>query len=84
LTIKQLDFTDEEIADFYKLIGKNVKRLRKEKGVTQLELGLNIGQSGAGTISVAEIYQNKKHFNIEHVYKISKVLDIDICEFFKP
>lgn len=84
MIIKQLDFTEEEIAEFYRLIGKNVKKLRQEKGVTQLELGLTIGQTGSGTISVAEIYQNKKHFNIEHLYKIAKVLDIDFCEFFKP
>ena len=26
---------------------------------------------------------NKKHFNIEHLAKISKVLDVDICKFFQ-
>jgi len=23
-----------------------------------------------------------KHYNIEHLYKIAKALDVDICEFF--
>ncbi|NCD12817.1 MAG: XRE family transcriptional regulator [Epsilonproteobacteria bacterium] len=77
------DFTDEEIANFYRLIGKNVKRLRQEKGLTQMELGLALGHTGVGTISVAEVYHNKKHFNLEHLYKIAKILDCDISEFFK-
>ncbi|WP_281389197.1 hypothetical protein [Nitrosophilus labii] len=32
---------------------------------------------------MAEIYLNKKHFNIAHLAKIAKVLDVSICEFFK-
>ncbi len=49
-----------------------------------MELGLALGHTGVGTVSVAEIYHNKKHFNIEHLYKIAKILEVDICEFFKP
>jgi len=24
-----------------------------------------------------------KHYNIEYLYKISKALEVDVCEFFK-
>lgn len=58
-------------------------RIRKEKGVTQLELALSIGLKSVGLISVAEIYHNKKHFNIEHLYKIANVLDVEITDFFQ-
>ena len=34
-------------------------------------------------VSAAELYKNKKHFNIEHLYKISKILEIDIEILFK-
>ena len=78
------EFSDDEIADFYRFIGKNVKRLRQEKGLTQMELGLALGHTGVGTVSVAEVFHNKKHFNLEHLYKIAKILDCDICEFFCP
>ena len=74
----------EEIEDLYRLIGKNVKRIREEKGKSQLDLALSIGHSSAGFVGKAEICIHNKHFNIEHLYKISKVLDIDICEFLKP
>ena len=84
LGLKDVEFGDEQIADFYRLIGQNVKRLRKEKNVSQLELGLAIGHTGVGTISVAEVYYNNKHFNLEHLYKIAAVLECDICEFFRP
>lgn len=77
------EFSEDEVVDFYRRIGKNVKRLRNEKGFTQMELGLALGHTGVGTISVAEVYHNKKHFNLEHLYKIAKILDCDICEFFK-
>ncbi|MCX6073590.1 MAG: helix-turn-helix transcriptional regulator [Campylobacterales bacterium] len=58
-------------------------RLRKEKGMTQLDLALSIGLKSVGLISVAELYHNKKHFNLEHLYKIAKILEIDLCDFIK-
>ncbi len=79
-----IDFTDEQIASFYKLVGKNVKRIRTEKGISQLDLALALGLKSVGLISVAELYHNKRHFNLEHLYKIAAVLECDICEFFRP
>jgi hypothetical protein len=84
LSLKEIEFDNEQVAEFYRLIGQNVKRLRKEKNVSQLELGLAIGHTGVGTISVAEVYYNSKHFNLEHLYKIAAVLECDVCEFFRP
>ena len=67
----------------YKTIGANIKKARKDKNITQLELSLAIGHKAVGTVSMAEIYHNKKHFNIEHLVKIAEVLEVDICEFFE-
>ena len=66
----------------YREIGENVKRIRQEKRVSQLELSLAIGHKAVGTVSMAEICLNNKHFNIEHLVKIAEVLEVDICEFF--
>lgn len=77
------DITSENIDELHRKIGANVMKARKEKGLTQLDLALSIGLKSVGLISVAEIYHNKKHFNIEHLYKIANVLDIEINEFFK-
>ena len=67
----------------YKTIGKNVAKLRKEKGFSQLDLSLQMGYKSVSVVSASEIYYNNKHFNIEQLLKISQILEVDICEFFK-
>ncbi len=69
-------FTEEELEDFYKRVGKNVKKYRKEKNMTQLQLALDIDHNSVGYIAKAELYKYKKHFSLEQIYKIAKVLDV--------
>ena len=71
------------IDDFHKIIGQNVKRIRKEKGISQLDLAHRIGHKSVSIISFAEINHKNNHFNIEHLLKIAYVLEVDICEFLK-
>ncbi len=68
----------------YKTIGKNVALLRKEKQLSQLELSLAMGYKSVSVVSGAEICYNSKHFNLDQLLKISQILGVDICEFFKP
>lgn len=77
------DMSDTYINDFHKIIGLNVKRLRKEKDLSQLDLAHRIGHKSVSIISCAEINHKNNHFNIEHLLKIAYVLEVDICEFFK-
>ena len=75
---------NELISDeLYILIGKNVARLRNEANLSQLELSLEMGNKSSSLVSAAELYANKRKFNIAQLHKIAKILDIDICEFFK-
>lgn len=67
----------------YKQIGQNVAKYRKEKGLSQLDLSLAMGYKSVSVVSGAEIYYNGKHFNLEHLLKISQILNIEISEFFK-
>ncbi|WP_323587480.1 helix-turn-helix domain-containing protein [Aliarcobacter butzleri] len=67
----------------YKQIGQNVAKYRKEKSLSQLDLYLAMGYKSVSVVSGAEIYYNGKHFNIEHLLKISQILKVDISEFFK-
>lgn len=64
-------------------VSKNVKKYREQKGYTQMQLALEIGMSGGAYLGRAELRKPNHHFNIKHIAKISKVLDVDICEFFK-
>ena len=78
-----VDYTDEEVQAFHYKISQNIKKIRTEKGVTQLDLALTIGHKSMSTIGKIEAGLEDKHYNIEHLYKIAKALDVDICEFFK-
>lgn len=76
--------SEEEIELLHKQISKNVKHYRLEKEMSQLELALTIGLKSGAFFGNAENNTNSKHFNIEHIYKISKALNIPIAKFFEP
>lgn len=76
------DFTEEKKEEFYKLVGKNVARLRKKHQLSQLKLSQMIGHKSTSLLSGSEIYYNKQHFSLEHLALISYVLNEDISEFF--
>ena len=67
----------------YLIIGKNVKKYRLQKGVSQLKLSLEMGYKSVSIVSMSEVYAGNKHFNIEHLLKISKILDVSINNFFE-
>ncbi len=75
-----LDKFSNEILD---IVSANVKKYRELKGYTQMQLALEIGLSGGAYLGRAEIRKNNHHFNITHIAKISKVLDVPIEEFFR-
>ena len=64
-------------------IFKNVANFRKAKNLSQLDLSLKLGHKSVSIVASAERFYKKKHFNIEHLIKISYILEVDICNFFK-
>jgi transcriptional regulator with XRE-family HTH domain len=81
--MKECSIDETQLKSIYQRIGNNVKTIRKSKNISQLALSLAIGHKAVGTVSMAEIGLNNKHFNIEHLVKIADVLEVDVCEFFK-
>ena len=77
-----LDDLDMEVQELHVVIGKNVKKFREKKGFSQKSLSLEMGHDSTTIISLAELGKGKR-FNVEHLYKLSKVLDVDICDLFK-
>ena len=77
------DIEDSKIDDFYKLIGSNVKKIRNQKGLTQLQLSQALGHKSVGLVSQSELYLKKQHFNIKHLYQIAYILDVPITTFFE-
>lgn len=76
--------TQAEIDGFFEIISFNVKRLRKERGLSQLEVALSIGQKSVGFYAHTENYKHGKHFNLLHLFKLSRLFEVKMSEFFKP
>lgn len=79
-----LEFHQKDVDAFYKLVGHNVKRLRNLHNASQLEVSFAMGHKSVSLLSMAELYLDKKHFNLEHLYKLAQIFDCNISEFFKP
>lgn len=73
----------EEIEAKHKNIGQKVAKIRKEKGLSQLELSLRLGHKSVSIVASAERHYRGAHFNLEHLFKIAEILEVDICEFLK-
>ncbi|WP_228155856.1 helix-turn-helix domain-containing protein [Aliarcobacter skirrowii] len=74
---------NKQLELFYKKIGENVKNIRTKKGFTQLKLANAMGYDSVGHIAKAEIYKYDKKFNLEHLFKIAKILDVCIEDLFE-
>lgn len=77
------DLSQEDIDELYRRIGRNVKALRELNGLTQLDLSYAMNLKSPGLISQSELYLDKQHFNIKHLYQIAHILECDITDFFK-
>ena len=77
------DISEEEIKKIYKRIAKNIKDIRTSKKISQEQMALSMGFTTATFYTNAESLKRDKHFNLEHIIKISKILNIDIQELLK-
>ena len=75
--------SDDELQKYYKTISSNVKRIRKAHSKPQLDLVLEMGMKSTSFYSKCENAKDNHHFNLEHLLKISKVLKVDINNFFE-
>jgi putative transcriptional regulator len=76
--------TQEEEEEFFKTVSFNVKKIRKERNISQLEVALSIGHKSSGFYANIENYSHGKHFNLKHLLRLSKLFEVNIEEFFKP
>ena len=69
---------DEEA--FYKIVSNNVKKFRKKYNYTQLDFSANVGFNSVSFYCDCENNKNGKHFNLLHVVRIAKFLNMDVNE----
>ncbi len=77
------DISEEEIETFYKTVSDNTKARRMALNMSQLDLALKLGIKSVAFYSNCENLRYGKHFNLEHVYKLAKALDVDLSELLK-
>jgi len=77
------DVTKSEIELRYKQISKQIRYIRTIKNFTQEQVALSMGFTSATFYTNAENFKSGKHFNLEHIIKISIILDEPIESFFK-
>ncbi len=76
----QDELFEQEAEAFLDTISKNVERIREAKGMTKLDVSRELGFMAPDHYSRMEFRANGKHFNLKHLYKISKILDVDISK----
>ena len=69
----------EEVEAFYRQVGANVRKFREKKGMSQLDAALEIGIKSVAFYSNCENGRYGKHFNLEHLYCLSKCLDVELA-----
>jgi len=77
------DVSEEEIEKFYRQVSINVREARTKANMSQLDLALKLGIKSIAFYSNCENIRYNKHFNLEHIYKISKALNINLEDIFK-
>lgn len=68
----------EDAEEFYKLVSKNVRKYRQEKGESQLEFSQNVGFNSVSFYCDCENNKNGKHFNLLHIVRVADYLGVDI------
>lgn len=70
--------------DIYFLVGQNIKKQRKLKGITQKQLASESYFSYEFIRKIESKSACRNTFSLDTVDKIAKVLDIDIRLLFEP
>jgi len=75
--------SNNEVILFYTKVSTNIKNIRLEKGLNQLDVALEIGIKSVAFYSNCENLKYGKHFNLEHVYRLAKFFNVQPEELIK-
>jgi len=78
---EELELESEKFLD---TVSKNIESIRESKGITKLHLSQEMGFMYPDHYSRMELRANGKHFNLKHLYKIAKILEVSISELINP
>lgn len=67
--------------DMRKLVGRNVRRLRLQKGLTQEELS---AASGFSQQYISDLERGLRNPTVVSVYELAQAIDVNYLELLKP
>ncbi len=79
----QDELFEQEAEAFLDTISKNVERIREDKGMTKLDVSRELGFMAPDHYSRMELRADGKHFNLKHLYKLSRILNVPVNELVK-
>lgn len=79
----QDEILEQEAEEFLNTISKNIEKIRERKMVTKLDISRQLGFMYPDHYSRMELRSNGKHFNLKHLYKLSKILNVPINKFLE-
>ena len=79
-TPRQPDSSEGTWYPLYDIIRRNIKKYRKEKGITSAQLAEMVGLSH-DFIRQIESEKTRYNFSVETLYKISVALDVSLDKF---
>jgi len=81
--VDQDEILEQEAEEFLNTISKNIEKIRERKMVTKLDISRQLGFMYPDHYSRMELRSNGKHFNLKHLYKLSKILNVPINKFLE-
>lgn len=78
-----MDFDEKlevESVIFLDTVSRNVMQIREEKGMSKLEVSRLMGFMTPDHYSRMELRSNNKHFNLKHLYKLSRIFDVEFSK----
>ena len=77
------EILEQEAEAFLNVVSKNVSKIRESQKKTKLEVSRELGFMFADHYSKMELRSKNKHFNIKHIFKLSKIFNVPISQFFE-
>lgn len=73
-----------DIKLYYDRLTEHVKRLRKERNISQLKLANILGHSSTSFIARIELRQNNANYNLSHLIILAKEWNLDLNDLLPP
>lgn len=73
-----------DVKAYYDALTNHIKRLRKERGISQLKMANILGHNSTSFIARIELRQNNANYNLSHLILLAKEWNLEVCDLLPP